>query len=206
LNTADIWNVPNLISLLRLGMAPLMIGMAAIRLPNAVLGLFGLSLFSDYLDGRLARWLDEHTEIGAELDSLADAATYVAIAISAYWLWPAILRRESILIASALIVFVIPGLLGLIKFRLLPSYHTWSAKLAMVAVGISTLILFAGSSPWPFRCSLVILIVGSIEETLMTLILPQWTPDIPTFWHAVKISRRLKSGSSVQASDDSAMM
>ncbi|TDB36123.1 MAG: CDP-alcohol phosphatidyltransferase family protein [Deltaproteobacteria bacterium] len=67
--------IPNLLSILRILLAPLLLVAAATDLPGPFLFLFLLSLVSDALDGFLARRLNQVSELGAQLDSWAPNST-----------------------------------------------------------------------------------------------------------------------------------
>jgi Phosphatidylglycerophosphate synthase len=78
--------VPNLLSCLRLGMIPVLLGIAWNGHPQLFLVLLVASLLTDLLDGFLARKLNQVSELGARLDRWADVITYFAIAIAGWWL------------------------------------------------------------------------------------------------------------------------
>lgn len=72
---ARLWNLPNVLTLLRIVAIPLLI--AAFYLPSAwsnalCSGLFVAASFTDYLDGYLARKMGISTPLGAFLDPVAD--------------------------------------------------------------------------------------------------------------------------------------
>jgi CDP-diacylglycerol--glycerol-3-phosphate 3-phosphatidyltransferase len=70
-----LWNTPNLITLLRIFLIPVFI--AAYYLPFRWASLLAMSLFilaalTDWLDGYLARRLNQSSPFGAFLDPVAD--------------------------------------------------------------------------------------------------------------------------------------
>jgi cardiolipin synthase len=94
--------VPNLLSVLRLAGVPLflwlLLGPEADLWAFAVLAASGVS---DWLDGKLARWLDQTSPLGALLDPVADRlyifatlAGFVARAIIPWWAAAALLGRD----------------------------------------------------------------------------------------------------------------
>jgi cardiolipin synthase len=58
-----IYSIPNLLSLLRLALVPVLIGLAYIGDAKAFLGVLVVSLLSDVLDGYLARKLNQVSEL-----------------------------------------------------------------------------------------------------------------------------------------------
>src|SRR4051812_40677693 len=66
------WNVPNTLTLARLGLAVVVFAMIAYGLYFSALAVFGIAALTDALDGYLARLLDQATPIGRQLDPLVD--------------------------------------------------------------------------------------------------------------------------------------
>ncbi len=100
-----VWTLPNALSVLRLLGVPLflwlLLGPEADGWAVAVLILSGLS---DWADGKLARWLDQSSRLGALLDPAADrlyiVCTLVALAlrdIIPVWVVALLLGRELVL-------------------------------------------------------------------------------------------------------------
>ncbi len=69
---AELWNVPNLLSLSRLGLSAVVFGMISYGLYLPAVGVFVLMAISDALDGYLARKLGQETALGRQLDPLVD--------------------------------------------------------------------------------------------------------------------------------------
>ena len=100
-----IWTLPNALSVLRLLGVPLflwlLLGPEADRWAVAVLMVSGVT---DWLDGKLARWLDQSSRLGALLDPAADrlyiVSTLVALSlreIVPVWMVALLLGRELVL-------------------------------------------------------------------------------------------------------------
>lgn len=76
--------LPNILTFARIGMTPVLI--ALLFLDGGTLrwwtfGLFGAIAFTDYLDGYLARKLDQKSELGALLDPIADKVLVAALIV-----------------------------------------------------------------------------------------------------------------------------
>ena len=78
---SQIWSIPNLISLFRLLLIPLLVALYWTGRTLAALIVFGVSAASDILDGQIARRFDMVTDLGKMLDPLADKLTQGAAAI-----------------------------------------------------------------------------------------------------------------------------
>src|SRR6204780_2443317 len=103
-------SLPNLITLARLGLVPVVIAMIAAERWQGACILFILAGVSDAIDGWLAKSFNLRTELGAYLDPLADKALLVSIyvALSVYgavpsWLTIAVVARD-VMIIGALII------------------------------------------------------------------------------------------------------
>ena len=179
--------VPNLLSILRILIAPLLLVSAATGRAGLFVFLFILSLVSDALDGFLARRLNQVSGLGAQLDSWGDLATYLAAPAGVWLLWPALVRREQTFILLGLGGFLFPILLGFCKFGRLTSYHTRAARLAAVLLGFATPLLLVGGPPYPFRLAILLFLLAELEEVAITLHLKRWQANIPSFWHCRRL-------------------
>jgi cardiolipin synthase len=75
-------SLPNLITLARLGLVPVVIAMIAAGRWQGACILFVLAGVSDAIDGWLAKSFNLRTELGAYLDPLADKALLVSIYVA----------------------------------------------------------------------------------------------------------------------------
>ena len=71
----QIWTIPNLITLFRLLLIPLMVSLYWKGKTMAALVVFGVSAVSDIADGQIARRCNMVTDLGKMLDPLADKLT-----------------------------------------------------------------------------------------------------------------------------------
>lgn len=181
--------IPNLLSAFRLVAVPVLLVLAWKGCHQAFLALFVFALLTDVADGYLARRLHQESDLGARLDSWGDFALYISTPLSAWWLWPDLIIREAVYVMVVVASFVLPILIGFLKYRRLTSYHTWGAKLSAVVMGGSTLLLFAGGPAFPFHISTGVLVLAQIEEILITVILPDWRSNVPSVVHAVRLNR-----------------
>lgn len=181
-NNNKLINIPNLLSILRLLCAPLLV--LAATAPNSVpfFMILSLMLLSDMLDGFLARRLNQTSLLGARLDSYGDYATYLAVAVGAWLLWPERIEREAPVIFFIMVVFVLPAVASLIKFRRFASYHTRLTKFAAVLIsfGIFSLLLFNLS--WPLYIAAAVLVMEAVENIAITLLLNEPRTDIASYW------------------------
>lgn len=101
--------IPNLISLARIAMVPMVVGAIATQRIHLALGLFFIAGFSDGVDGFLARRFGWHTPVGAILDPVADKllmiGTFVTLALSGLipaWLAALVIARDIVIMGGAI--------------------------------------------------------------------------------------------------------
>lgn len=182
----DFFNPPNIVSLIRLFMAPVLLLMAYYQKHDIFILTLLFTLFTDVLDGFLARRLNMITELGAHLDSWGDFVIYSTLAMAAWWLWPEIIVEEIYYVITIIISFTAPVIIGLIKFRTLTSYHTWTVKAAVFITVVSYIVVFAGWLRWPLYFAAIVCVIAAIEEILITLIMKHEHADVRSVWHAFK--------------------
>ena len=107
----DVFLIPNLVSYARFALLPVFIWAHLTDRPTAALILFAVAMASDFVDGLLARLLDQRSELGALMDPIADklfvATAVVLLVVSGavpFWLLALILLRDGFLGATALVV------------------------------------------------------------------------------------------------------
>ncbi|MBX6315670.1 MAG: CDP-diacylglycerol--glycerol-3-phosphate 3-phosphatidyltransferase [Isosphaeraceae bacterium] len=122
------WNVPNTLTLSRLGLAVVVFGFIAAGWYLAALAVFGVAALTDALDGYFARRLGQATAIGRQLDPLVDKVIVCGGLIYlltipgsglAPWMVTAIVVRE----------LVVQALRSLIEGRGEPFGARWAGKL-----------------------------------------------------------------------------
>jgi CDP-diacylglycerol--glycerol-3-phosphate 3-phosphatidyltransferase len=175
------------LSAFRVVCAPVLLALAWTGNAGAFLTLFALGLVSDVLDGALARRLGQESDFGAWLDQWADFALWVSFPIGAWWLWPEIVRREAPYVILAVVCLLLPTVIAYAKYRAIPGYHTWSAKLDSVLMGIGVPLLLIFDLTWPFRLAALFLLVCAVDELAITYLLPQCRHDVPSVFHAARL-------------------
>lgn len=185
----DFLNPPNIVSMIRIFMAPVLLVLAYKQQPTIFLLILIFTLFTDVLDGFLARRLQMITELGSHLDSWGDFIIYTTLTISAWWLWPDIIKEEIVSVMSIILSFTLPVIFGMVKFHTLTSYHTWSVKAAVFITVISYIVVFSGLLRWPIYLAACVSVIAAIEEIMITIIMKHERADIRSVYHALKYSR-----------------
>jgi CDP-diacylglycerol--glycerol-3-phosphate 3-phosphatidyltransferase len=185
----DIFKAPNLVSMIRILIAPILFVFAFQGMENWFLGALLFSGFTDVVDGFLARKFKMITPLGAHLDSWGDFTIYSTMAACAWILWPEITQRELLYYALILFSFLLPALVGLVKFGKLTGYHTWAVKVAVLATFVGYVALYAELASWPFVLASILCVIAGTEEILITFILHEERTDVRSVRAAWKIRK-----------------
>ena len=164
-------NLPNIITLLRMAAVPVVAWLILQQRWEAACWLFLAAAVSDGIDGLLARWLNQMTQLGAALDTIADKALGVVTLVMLtqvgaipLWVTVAILVRDSIIVLGALSY---RGLAGHLEI-----HPTWLGKthvfaeFAMLALVLAHLGKLLAVEPWLtvlFVAVFVIAVISGVQ-------------------------------------------
>ena len=185
----EILRLPNLISSIRILIAPLLFVFAFLQMETWFLGALIFSGCTDVLDGFIARKFNMITPLGAHLDSWGDFTIYSTMAVCAWILWPEITQRELLYYAMILFSFLLPAQIGLTKFGKMTAYHTWAVKIAVFTTFVGYITLYAGIAEWPFILAAVLCVIAGVEEILITLVLREEKTDVRSIFAALRDRR-----------------
>jgi cardiolipin synthase len=113
--------VPNLLSILRMGLVPLFVISVLDGRPGRALLVFAIAGVTDALDGAIARFLDQRSALGAYLDPAADklllVTSYVVLAIPGLhpglvipvWVTALVITRDVVIVVVALVLYLASG-------------------------------------------------------------------------------------------------
>jgi phosphatidylglycerophosphate synthase len=184
--------VANALSWLRLALTPGLLALAWLQFRYAYFWTLLFALATDAIDGPIVRRYAAPTAEGARLDSRADLAIIVTVPIGVWLLFPEAIRRHQRLVASVIAAHLLTYAAALVKWRRLPSYHTWGTKVTAVLLGSTVLLLFwIERIEWVFYPAATVAFVSCIDEILITMTLRHWESDVSSWWHA---RRRLAPG------------
>jgi len=167
--TASRVTLPNLLSVFRLAMVPVLIHLTVTARPGPFLGVLAACLVSDVLDGYFARRLGQTSAFGAALDTWGDFAVYVTVPVCGWWLWPEQVRPEAPFLLVLAISYLSPIAAGWLKYGRLTNHHTWSGKVSTIVLAVASFALIAGGPPWLFRLATLIVVLSDLEEIALTL-------------------------------------
>ena len=142
-------NIPNILTVLRILVTPLFVIFLIRNQHGYALLVFVFAGVSDGLDGLIARWLNQRSDLGAVLDPIADklllTAAYITLGILKDipgWLAVLVISRD-VLIVTGIAVLTFAG----IHFDIRPSLVSkWTTVFQILLIGVSLLELdFSGA-------------------------------------------------------------
>jgi CDP-diacylglycerol--glycerol-3-phosphate 3-phosphatidyltransferase len=174
------WTVPNVLTVFRWVGSLLLIYLGWNEQPLAFAIWYLVLAVTDFVDGRIAVYFHQRTELGARLDSVADATLYLSVVIGGMLLWHDALLGWWPWIALACGSYGVATLYGLAKFGRWPSYHTWTAKGSWPFV-MAAIVCLAWNLPlWPLALGMVAVTLANLESIAITHLLKRWRNDVPS--------------------------
>ena len=186
-------NIPILLILFRLLLAPIILVLAYFIGENAkttIVVLMYLGLISDIFDGIIARKQNISTVRLRRMDSQTDMLFWLSIGFATWFLYPKLIADNFLAIWAILGMEISVYFISIIKFKKETCTHAFLSKLW----GITLLIAFTALIGFnyagiPFYLAIVMGLISHIDRILITLILPKWTHDVPSAYHAYLIRK-----------------
>lgn len=163
-----ILTVPNIITVFRLGLLPVLLWALVIREYEIAFWLFVAASLGDGLDGWLARRLNQMSRLGALLDPIADKLTILGIAwiLAAQgtlpvWMAALMSLRDLIIVAGALAYRQLVGSLEMSPTRL--SKLNTLLEFLLLALALMLANAWIAAEPWfaPYLACVAFTIVAS---------------------------------------------
>jgi cardiolipin synthase len=124
----EILNIPNLLSFLRIALVPVFLWFLLEEMFVSAISVLAVAGLTDFLDGYLARKLNQTTKLGKMLDPVADRlyifATLLALSATGYvpwWLAGLVILRDLLMLISL-------PILASVGYRSLPVHYLGKAS------------------------------------------------------------------------------
>ncbi|HET7203680.1 MAG TPA: CDP-alcohol phosphatidyltransferase family protein [Steroidobacteraceae bacterium] len=185
--------VPNALSVARIFAAPVLVLLVIGGHERAYAWLLVVALFTDAVDGWMARGLHLESRVGARLDSIGDSAIWYAALAGIVGFHGGMLAAHRFFVGAIVAMWVLESALALWRYRRLSSFHTYASKVAGVLLSIYVGVLFVfGHQPWLLYLAGASSIVANAEEILLLRMLPQWRVDVRGAWWVWRERRRTR--------------
>ncbi len=185
--------IPHLLIFFRLLLGPIMIFLTykfgnLFRLELVILVFLGI--LSDVFDGIIARKLNISSEKIRRMDSQTDLIFWLCTAWCAWLLNPEIIIENKYSIITIFTMEALTYVISILKFGKETCTHAILSKLW----GITLLIAFTGLigfgyAGFSFASAIIFGIIGHIDVFLIIFLLPKWTHDVPSCYHAFLIRK-----------------
>jgi len=177
------FTIPNVLAVFRLLASPGLVFLGAAERRTGLLLLFLLLTATDWIDGKLAVWLDQRTALGSRLDSLGDGVMYGSLLLGLGLLMGDRIVAEWPWIAPACLTYLASLGAGVLKFGALPSYHTAQAKASWLLALLSGVAILVQGWIWPLRVTALAVTATNVEALLITRALDRPREDVPSIFH-----------------------
>lgn len=179
MNSSKLRYLPNIISSLRLAAVPVLVWLAYHQHREPFAWLLVVAGATDILDGWLARTFNWVSRAGALLDSIADVLLVLVTLFGIWMLHRYVIVDHPAVIWSVCSIWFVVHLAAVLRYGRLASFHTWFARFGLAVFGVFAIILFFFDFVrWFYYTSAAICFLGAVENLLMVLLLPKWTPNI----------------------------
>ena len=150
-----------------------------------------ISLFTDAIDGFLARRYKVTSVFGSRLDSIADDLTLLSAVVAMFVFEPGFIRKQIPVLIILFILFLVQVTLAFVRYGKMTSFHTYGAKIATIFQGIFLLLFFFLTEPLSvlFYITVIITALDLIEEIILVLILPEWKTDVKGLYWVLQQER-----------------
>lgn len=160
-------NWANFATYVRFMMIPLIVWVYFIDFQYAHLAtalLFGLASLTDWLDGYLARKLNQTSEFGAFLDPVADKLLVAVVLIMLVTVYPALLIATAIIIARELLVSALREWMGSRGKRdTVKVAFSGKLKTTVQMIAIIALLLYSETTPeWLWQTGYVLINLAAV--------------------------------------------
>lgn len=137
---------------------------------------------TDYFDGKIAKKLNQVSDLGKTLDSVADLFFYLASAFFLYYLFPDVINSNSTLLMIFFGVLILSFVISFIKCNKPLLMHTTLLRLGAVLVYF--LFIFSFFFDTTYFTTIVILFyyIAFLEEILIFVIYGEVDPDTKTIF------------------------
>ncbi|MDI3321192.1 CDP-alcohol phosphatidyltransferase family protein [Pinibacter soli] len=185
--------IPALLIYLRLVIGLILIFLSCLHFDGyktTAIILLTTGLLTDIFDGIIARQLKISTQKLRRLDSTIDQIFFISVAIATYIQCPDFFKSNAVKLGILIMFEALTYLVSFLKFKKEIATHSIGAK-------VWTLLLFATLIQVIVQCQSTILfnilfwvgLLTRIEIAAIILALKNWTNDVPSFYHALKLSR-----------------
>ena len=149
--------------------------------------VYSLCGLTDVVDGYLARKTSSTSELGARLDSVADLLFYAVMLFRVFpILWKKLPRWIWFAVITILVLRAVVYVLAFIKYRHLPSLHTYLNKLSGLMIFLIPFSMIVDALT-PFCIAIaVVSFLAVVEELIIHILSRGYLTDVRTFAYFIR--------------------
>jgi len=182
--------VPNILSVSRIVLLPILFVFISLRMYFSFTVAYTILGMTDMFDGMIARRFNMKTEIGKQLDSIADLFFFLSSAYFIHVLYTDYLKPNMPLFFIFMSIFVLSFIVSYIRCGKVILLHTFLAKLNAVLVYFLVIASYFLDTTYVITFILCSYIVTFTEETFMLGIYGNIDPDTLTIFSLMKAGRK----------------
>ena len=188
--------IPNILSISRIPFSIAFPFLAYfLKSPVPFLVAYGIAGIADVLDGYLARKFHWESKLGAKMDSIGDVV-FLAFAISTAILMLDFSFKWYVFAALGVLVAVrsANAIFTRVKFKQWGFIHNLSAKYSACPIFFLLPLFIAKRTVYnlPLAALIGIVILASIEETLILRVMDEYDMNMKSLYHMRKLKKRRK--------------
>lgn len=176
---------------LRLFLGVLLLGLSFVQINHyrtiAVI-LFSAGLLSDVFDGIVARRLNVSTPGLRRMDSTVDQAFFVLVVVATFLQCPRFFYDHSLELIILISAEALTYLICYVKFKKEIATHSIGSKIwALILFSAILQIMIRCGSGVLFQWCFYVGLITRLENVIIVLVLRDWTTDVPSLYHAVRL-------------------
>lgn len=175
-----ILSIPNILSISRIVFLPLLYFFLFKDYKTSLLISYIIIGSTDYFDGKIARRLNQVSDLGKTLDSIADLCFYLSSAFFIYYLFPGVITSNFILLMIFFGLLVLSFIISAIKCGKPLLMHTTLLRFSAAMVYFLFIVSFFFNTVYFGTIVIVMYIIAFLEEILIFIIYGEIDPDTET--------------------------
>jgi len=170
-------SIPNMLSLSRIFLLPFLYYLLFMDLKIALLVSYILIGLTDYFDGKIARRLNQATDLGKTLDSVADLLFYLSSAFFIYYLFPDVIAANLKLLMIFFGIMILSFIISFMRCGKPLLMHTTLLRFSAVLVYFLFILSFLFDTAYFGTIVITLYMFAFLEEILIFIIYGKIDPD-----------------------------
>lgn len=184
-------NLPNILTVIRTVLALILLFFFK-EMTVLYIVIFSVAMFTDLIDGTIARKLGCESYFGAVFDSIADLLLDLNI-IKLVITHRVLTKKLALWMTVALGIGIISPIINLIKHKKFFFIHSIPCKIVAGIVSVIPFAIYFGFVDTYLIFALALLTVAMIEIVIMSIMLKNPDPDAKSIYHLIKENKTLET-------------